>query len=173
MSKAFRLLCQEWPLHAGLQLTSWLPDNVIFYRFRGWLACHFLGSCTGDLRIGRNIVFYNERNVHLGQHVFMAYGCYLLADAQIWIEDEVMLGPYCVISAGNHTRRNGSFRYGPADARPIRIGRGSWIGAHATVTAGTTIGNGSVIAAGAVVTHSIPPNVLAGGVPARVIKELH
>ncbi len=40
------------------------------------------------------------------------------------------------------------------------------------VLGGVTIGNGSVIAAGSVVTKSIPENVFAGGVPARVIRPL-
>jgi len=40
------------------------------------------------------------------------------------------------------------------------------------VLGGVTIGNGSVIAAGSVVTKSIPENVLAGGVPAKVIRPL-
>lgn len=35
-----------------------------------------------------------------------------------------------------------------------------------------TIGNGSVVAAGSVITKSVPENVFAGGVPARVIKRI-
>jgi maltose O-acetyltransferase len=40
------------------------------------------------------------------------------------------------------------------------------------VTKGVTIGDNSVIAAGAVVTHDIPPNVIAAGVPAKVLRGL-
>ena len=47
-----------------------------------------------------------------------------------------------------------------------------WIGMDVILLGGVTIGNGSVIAAGSVVTKSIPENVLAGGVPAKVIKSL-
>lgn len=46
-----------------------------------------------------------------------------------------------------------------------------WIGTNVNVLKGVTIGDGAVIAARAVVNHDIPPNVLAGGVPAKVIKE--
>ena len=43
--------------------------------------------------------------------------------------------------------------------------------ANVVVLAGVTIGDGAVVGAGAVVTKSLPPNCVAGGVPARVIAE--
>lgn len=54
----------------------------------------------------------------------------------------------------------------------ITIGKNVWIGANATIVPGVTIGNGSIIAAGAVVTKNVPENVVAGGVPAKIIKKL-
>ena len=53
---------------------------------------------------------------------------------------------------------------------PIRIGKGVWIGANATVLAGVTIGDHAVVAAGAVVTKDVPARAIVGGVPARFIK---
>jgi acetyltransferase-like isoleucine patch superfamily enzyme len=46
-----------------------------------------------------------------------------------------------------------------------------WIGANCIILPGVTIGYGSVIAAGSVVTQDIPSMVLAGGIPAKVIKK--
>ena len=57
-------------------------------------------------------------------------------------------------------------------AKPVTIGNDVWIGANVTILPGVTIGNNVIIAAGAVVTKNIPDNVIAGGVPAKVIKEL-
>jgi len=55
---------------------------------------------------------------------------------------------------------------------PVIIKNGAWISVGATILPGVTIGENSVIAAGAVVTKDIPDNVIAGGVPAKVIKEI-
>ena len=56
---------------------------------------------------------------------------------------------------------------------PIRIGRGVWIGAHATVLAGVTIGDNAVVAAGAVVTRDVPADSVVGGVPAKFIRSIY
>jgi acetyltransferase-like isoleucine patch superfamily enzyme len=47
-----------------------------------------------------------------------------------------------------------------------------WLATGVTVSAGVRIGRGTVVAAGSVVTKDLPPHVLAGGVPARVIRQL-
>ena len=47
-----------------------------------------------------------------------------------------------------------------------------WLGANVTVLPGVTIGEGSVIAAGAVVTKDVPANMIAVGVPAKVIRKV-
>jgi len=54
---------------------------------------------------------------------------------------------------------------------PITVEDDCWIAANSVITAGVTIGRHSVIAAGAVVTKSIPPNSVAAGNPAKVIKQ--
>ena len=59
----------------------------------------------------------------------------------------------------------------PLQGAPVRIGNDVWIGAHAVVLKGVTIGDGAVIAAGAVVTKDVPAGVIAGGMPARVIRQ--
>lgn len=57
-------------------------------------------------------------------------------------------------------------------AEPVCIGDNVFIGSNVTILKGVSIGNGSVIAAGSIVCSSIPCNVVAGGNPAKVIKEI-
>lgn len=171
MKKLWHYLRYDWPLHFMLLFTNWLPDNVFFLRVRGALIRPFFGKCGHDLRVGRNVQFHNPELIDLGDHVFIAYGCSVMATDLIRIENEVMLSPYCVVISGNHTSINGSYRYGPAILAPIVIEKGSWIASHVVVTAGCTIGENSLIAANAVVTQNMPANVIAGGIPARIINQ--
>lgn len=55
---------------------------------------------------------------------------------------------------------------------PVVISNNVWLGSRVMVLKGVTIGENSIIAAGAVVAKSIPPNVIAAGVPAKVIRTI-
>ena len=61
-------------------------------------------------------------------------------------------------------------RSGP-DA-PVTIGKGVWLGVNVTVLKGVNIGENTLVAAGSLVTRSLPANVVAGGMPAKVLKEI-
>jgi len=54
---------------------------------------------------------------------------------------------------------------------PVTIGKNVFIGLNVIILKGVTIGDNSIIAAGSVVSDSIPANVLAAGMPAKVIKQ--
>jgi len=55
---------------------------------------------------------------------------------------------------------------------PVKIGNGAWLGVNVTVLKGVTIGENALIAAGSVVARHIPANVVAGGVPANVLRPI-
>ncbi len=57
-------------------------------------------------------------------------------------------------------------------AKPITIGNNVWIGAGSTILAGVNIGDNTVIGAGSVVTKSIPDNVVAVGIPCKVVRKI-
>jgi len=64
------------------------------------------------------------------------------------------------------------YRGEPGDAARVIIGDDVWLGANVVVLKGVDIGAGAVIAANSVVTRSIPPSVVAGGIPARPLKKI-
>jgi len=172
MNKIIRLLRYDLPLHFVLLLTNWLPDNVPFLKLRGSLARPFFKDCGRNLRLGRNLVLYNPSSISIGKNVYIAYGTWISAGEIINIADEVTIGPYCVIVSSDHQRNGPSFFNGGVTIAPIHIDRGCWLGAHTVVTAGCHVGQGSLIGAGAICVNEIPQNVLACGIPAKVIKSL-
>lgn len=166
----FNICRYDLPLHFVLLLTNWLPDMVICLRLRGRLARPFLKNCGKSIGIGRDVTFYNPSNITIGDNVYIAKGCWLSATDSIVIEDEVLLGPYVTIASSNHSRLNGSFRYGKAKKGSVLIRKGSWLGAHAVVTKGSTLGEGSVLAANSVLIGSSESQCLYAGLPAKKIK---
>ena len=173
MNKAFRLLRYDWPLHFVLFLTNWLPDNIIFIRMRGALARPFFKKCGKKLGIGRSVVFYDPSKIVIGDWVYIAYGCWFSSGYGVKIEDEVLLGPYNVVATANHTRQNGSYRFGPAEGSEIIFGRGCWVGANCTILKGSIIGKGSIVGSNTVVSGVVPDNCLFAGNPGSIKKEFN
>lgn len=116
--------------------------------------------------------FYTECgiNIKLGKNVFINSGCCFQDHAGIEIGDGTLIGHQVVIATLNHAQDPVS----RADMfpKPVKIGKNVWIGAHATILPGVTIGDNAIIAAGAVVTKDVEKNAVAGGVPAKKIKDI-
>lgn len=108
--------------------------------------------------------------ISIGKNVFINHACSFLDMGGITIEDEVLIGPKVNLVTENHP-------IDPNDRRalitkPILIKRKAWIGAGATILPGVTVGENSIIAAGAVVSKDVPNNVIVGGIPAKIIKNI-
>jgi len=80
------------------------------------------------------------------------------------VEDDVFLGPSCVLTNVTNPRSEVS-RQSLYEQTTIR--RGATVGANATVVCGVTLGRFCFIAAGAVVTKDVPDYALMAGVPAK------
>lgn len=172
MSKLFRLLRYDWPLHLVLLFSNWLPDNVFFLRLRGFLCSFFFRKCGSNLRLGRNNVFYNPSGFVIGDDVYIGYNNWMCAGEVITIGNQVMIGPLNVIVSANHTLEDKSFRFAAPTMEPITIGEGSWISSHCVISSGSDIGKGCLIAANSVVRGKLPDLGQYAGSPAVRIKDL-
>lgn len=95
-------------------------------------------------------------------------GCYVQGRAGIIIGNNLRMGPGCGLISANHNIDN----YDEwIDEGPIIIGNNVWLGMGVVILPGVTIGDNVVIAANSVVNKNIPSNVIAGGIPCKVIKE--
>jgi maltose O-acetyltransferase len=97
---------------------------------------------------------------------------YAELNAPIVIGNRVSIGHNVVLITTDHDMGNVLERSGASKFAGINIEDGAWVGACVTILPGVTIGRGSVVAAGSLVSQSVPPNKLAGGVPARTVKSL-
>ncbi|HZI11240.1 MAG TPA: sugar O-acetyltransferase [Myxococcus sp.] len=111
-------------------------------------------------------------HIHLGARVFINFQCVILDCNRVTIGDDVAIGPGVHIYAATHPLDPDERIKGPELARPVSIGAKVWLGGGAIILPGVTIGEGTTIAAGSVVTKDVPPYVLAGGNPCRVIRAL-
>lgn len=110
------------------------------------------------------------KNIKIGKDVFVNSGCCFQDQGGVTLGDGCLVGHNVVFATLDHDKRPG--RRGDMTAAPIVVGKDVWIGAHATILKGVTIGDGAIVAAGAVVTRDVPPNTIASGVPARVVKTI-
>jgi acetyltransferase-like isoleucine patch superfamily enzyme len=135
-------------------IANTLPENPAGITHRTVLVACRPGA---ELSIGDNVgisgaVFYAWQRIEIGDRVMVG------ADAMVYDSD--------FHSLNAEDRREGDKNAGVA---PVVIGADVWLGARSIVLKGVTIGAGSVVAAGAIVTRDVPPGVIVGGVPAKVL----
>jgi|SRR5579859_1456530 len=117
-------------------------------------------------------VWYGDvaRKLKLGRQCFISRDIVMDATADIVVGDGVVIGPEVMFMTATHELAGPARRAGANRSAPIHVGNGAWIGTRVTLLPGVSVGQGAVLAAGCVVVRDIPPNVVAGGVPARVLR---
>ena len=127
------------------------------------------------------IFFHYGVHTEIGDHFFGNYNFTVQDDAKVTIGNDANFGPNVTIVTPIHPliaseRREMLDQNGEPKhlcyARPVIIGNDVWLSANVTVCGGVTIGDNCVIGAGSVVTHDIPADSFAAGVPCRVIRKI-
>ena len=131
-----------------------------------------LGSHKGSFWFESPVHMAYGSNVHLGNGFYANFNLSIVDDGEVYIGDHVMIGPNVTISVTGHPMDAEIRLMGTHYSIPVHIGNNVWIGAGAVILPGVTIGDNTVIGAGSVVTRDIPSNVLAVGVPCKVLREL-
>lgn len=120
-----------------------------------------------------------EPEIVIGNDCNIGEFCHITAIRRITIGDGLLTGRFVYIGDNAH----GGLSLEEAEIPParrhlaskgeIKIGRNVWIGDKVSIFGGVTIGDNVIIGAGSIVTHDIPSNCMAAGVPAKVIKQLN
>lgn len=110
----------------------------------------------------------------IGDNVGMS-GATICVAREVVIGNNVLLGAnVSVVDTDFHPIKASNRRYSHLDilSEPIVIEDNVFVGMNSLILKGVTIGKNSVIGAASVVTQNIPENSIAGGVPAKVLKEI-
>ena len=175
-----------------------IPDNVDFgeglYCESAQIFRFLKTKQPGAVVLGNHVSCYAGCSFAIGPNGRCKIGDFtLLNGALIMAEDSIELGSHCLVSWNVGIADSDFHPLEPAqrlvDAKalapfyqdrpprpklttaPVVIADNVWIGMNAVILKGVTIGENSVVAAGAVVTKSVPANVVVAGNPAVVVKK--
>ena len=161
------IIGKDRALEGSSQSFALLPGLPGVFLRRAFLA-RVLARCHPSAEIGFGTLF-SQTGAILDENVYVGPRCHL---GWVHLERDVLL------AAGVHIPSGGQTHAFDDPTRPIReqggerklvtIGAGAWIGSAAIILA--DVGKGTVVGAGSVVTKPLPDNVIAAGVPARVIR---
>lgn len=112
-----------------------------------------------------------EGRITIGDYVLISPGTHIVASESISIGSNTMFASGCYVSDSDWHDTYDRTRELDKHA-PIVIGENTWFGVRAIVCKGVTVGDNSIIGAGSVVTKDIPPNCIAAGNPAHVVRQL-
>lgn len=147
-------------------------------------------SGAGNVKIGRNCSFgyklggfhrkgcielqprYVDSIIIIGDNIATNNNVMLCAANYIEIGDNTLIGQNVTIMDYEAHGINPDKRREIGEIGQVIIGRNVWIGNNVTILKNTVIGENTIVAAGAVVSGKFPSNVIIGGVPAKVIKNL-
>jgi len=136
------------------------------------LLKELFGSTGENIYIEPNFRCDYGYNIHVGENFYANFDCVFLDVCEIRIGKNCMIAPGVHIYTATHPLNPIERISGAEFGAPVQIGENVWIGGRAIINPGVKIGNNVVIASGAVVTKDVPDNVVVGGNPARVIKNI-
>lgn len=131
--------------------------------------------------VGKNVMVYNKDNFILEEHTKVDhYSIIMNTNARFILKKYSGCAVNLTVITGNHPQFPGRFYRTISKKREgldislydkdVVVNEDVWVGCNVTLLSGVHIGRCSVVAAGSVVTKSMPPYCIIGGVPAKPIK---
>ncbi len=135
-------------------------------------------SLGDDVYVGRNTIIYCKNgDIAIERAVNISSNCQIYSSNKLTLERQSVIAAYTYILSGgqyDYKDRTKTFaeQSGMVTRGPTTVGPNCWLAAGVVIVDGVTVGEHCVIAAGAVVTDDIPPDSLAAGTPAKVLKSI-
>ena len=110
-----------------------------------------------------NWIVQNKAGIKLGKYTDIGAFTYINARYGVEIQDEVQIGSHCSIyTVSTIDEKQGA----------VKLKKNCKIGSHSVIMPGVTVGKNSVVGAFSFVNKDIPDNVLAVGMPVRIVRNL-
>lgn len=173
--RIIRLILTDFLSWFFLLLTNWWPENIITCKIRGALVGLLFKSCGRNFQLGRNFRIIHPQEMCVGDNVYIAQDAWINAKGGLSLGNSVTIGPRCGLVTTYHNKVDGrgfAHKIGSGSHASISIGAGTWLAINVVIRHGITVGCGCIVAANAVVTKNVPDNVIVGGIPAKIIKQL-
>lgn len=165
----FFLLKIYWKL---LLLIKYCPYNCCSF-LRMFFCKNLFKSMGNNCHLTDGVTLSNPKNISFGQRVSVHQYSLLDAQEEIIIGNNVAIGSHVSIitSSHNFNDNNAPIKEQGTNAKKIIVSDNVWIGNGVTILQGVTIGENSIIGAKSLVNKDIPKNVVAFGIPCKVIKK--
>lgn len=167
-----RFFLYSIPIRLIQILVGLLPNSDPANRIRGFLMRPFFKSAGKNLQIASGVIANRIDQICLGDNVYLAHNSWINGTGKVYIEDNVIIGPFCVVASTEHPFVDGVVSNNGTIVAPVRIGKGSWLASHSVITLGTNVGLGNLICANSVVNRDTEDYSMYGGIPAEKIKDL-
>ena len=178
VDRVFSLVVRKSLAKSGNNFSIQYPADIIGEKY----------ICVGDnfnsfgrLRLeayDKHLENQYEPSITIGDNVSINFDCHIGCVNRIVIGNNVLFASKIFITDHMHGEINAEALSTPPSMRkviskgPVIIEDNVWIGEGVAIMPNVTIGRNSIIGANSVVTCSIPPNAVAAGIPARVIRIL-
>lgn len=171
--------------------------NLVFISSCGINSCLYgrtsIRKAGGKISVGDYCLIYGtiiteceHSKVKIGSNVFIGGKTLFDCVDSITVDDDVLISYDCVLAdSDNHSisysirkrdladwKKSQQHNWQTTSSGPIKLSKGSWIGARTIILKGVEIGEGSIVGAGSVVTKNVPPWTIVAGNPARIIREI-
>lgn len=184
--KALQSRFRQRKLVRHLKKKGWIAADA---KIAGQLCIRASGGAIyigdGSLIEGNLTTERPDSKITIARNVYVGGGTVIDCVAEISIGEDVLVSYGCVIAdSDNHSLRysirkrdcadwrRGHHDWSTHEHRPVIIGKGAWIGAHAMILKGVELGEGAIVGAGAVVRKNVPPYTIVAGNPAQIVREL-
>lgn len=144
----------------------------------------------GEIKIGSNVTFgykpggffygsgielqvrTKNSKIQIGNNVSTNNNILMISSGSICIGDECLIGQNVTFMDFEAHGISPNERRKVGEIGVIEIGKNVWIGNNVLILKNSSVGDNSIVAAGAVVSGKFPNNVIIGGIPAKIIKQI-